>query len=129
MTNEAKRKVVETTRTLMQTQGYNATGLNQIIKVSGTPKGSLYHYFPGGKVRLDAFEEAGLKRPDGSPFSFGDTEITYVWAADYVGATTQALDEEGRAEASRKGWEIVELQEDLSKGVPASLIELLGGLA
>ena len=88
-----------------------------------------------GKVRatdddwLDAFEEAGLKRPDGSPFSFGDTEITYVWAADYVGATTQALDEEGRAEASRKGWEIVELQEDLSKGVPASLIELLGGLA
>ena len=52
MTNEAKRKVVETTRTLMQTQGYNATGLNQIIKVSGTPKGSLYHYFPGGKEQL-----------------------------------------------------------------------------
>jgi AcrR family transcriptional regulator len=52
MTNEAKKKVVETTRTLMQTQGYNATGLNQIIKVSGTPKGSLYHYFPGGKEQL-----------------------------------------------------------------------------
>jgi TetR/AcrR family transcriptional repressor of lmrAB and yxaGH operons len=52
MTNDTKMKVIETTQNLMQTQGYNATGLNQIIKVSGTPKGSLYHHFPGGKEQL-----------------------------------------------------------------------------
>jgi TetR/AcrR family transcriptional repressor of lmrAB and yxaGH operons len=50
--NEVKQKVLDTTRGLMQAQGYNATGLNQIIKESGTPKGSLYHYFPGGKEQL-----------------------------------------------------------------------------
>ena len=52
MKAEVRQKVLETTRGLMQAQGYNATGLNQIIKESGTPKGSLYHYFPGGKEQL-----------------------------------------------------------------------------
>ena len=52
MSSDAKQRAVEATQTLMQTQGYSATGLNQIIKVSGTPKGSLYHYFPGGKEQL-----------------------------------------------------------------------------
>lgn len=52
MKADVKQKVLETTRGLMQSQGYNATGLNQIIKESGTPKGSLYHYFPGGKEQL-----------------------------------------------------------------------------
>lgn len=52
--------MLTTARHLLQTQGYNATGLNQILKVSGTPKGSLYHHFPGGKEQLavEAIEAA-----------------------------------------------------------------------
>jgi TetR/AcrR family transcriptional repressor of lmrAB and yxaGH operons len=45
-------QIIQTTCTLMELQGYHATGLNQIIKESGTPKGSLYYYFPGGKEEL-----------------------------------------------------------------------------
>ena len=52
MKADVKQKVLDTTRGLMRSQGYTATGLNQIIKESGTPKGSLYHYFPGGKEQL-----------------------------------------------------------------------------
>ncbi|MCA0455474.1 MAG: TetR/AcrR family transcriptional regulator [Chloroflexi bacterium] len=45
-------QIIETTCDLLELQGYHATGLNQIIKESGTPKGSLYYYFPGGKEAL-----------------------------------------------------------------------------
>ena len=37
---------------LFRKQGYAATGLNEILSRSGAPKGSLYHYFPGGKAQL-----------------------------------------------------------------------------
>ena len=48
----ARDKILETASRLFQLQGYHATGLNQIIKESGSPKGSLYYYFPKGKEEL-----------------------------------------------------------------------------
>lgn len=53
MTN-ARDQIIATTCELLELQGYHATGLNQIIKESGSPKGSLYYYFPGGKEELTA---------------------------------------------------------------------------
>ena len=51
----AKRDdIIATTCDLLETQGYHATGLNQIIKESQAPKGSLYYYFPEGKEALAA---------------------------------------------------------------------------
>ncbi|WP_100406084.1 TetR/AcrR family transcriptional regulator [Bacillus solitudinis] len=52
--NDTQVKILETASRLFQIQGYHATGLNQIIKESGSPKGSLYYYFPGGKEELAA---------------------------------------------------------------------------
>ncbi|MEY8843778.1 TetR/AcrR family transcriptional regulator [Bacillus safensis] len=47
-----KDKIIQTAALLLRKQGYHATGLNQIIRESGTPKGSLYYYFPNGKEEL-----------------------------------------------------------------------------
>jgi TetR/AcrR family transcriptional regulator, lmrAB and yxaGH operons repressor len=44
--------IVETAAGLFNKQGFHGTGLNQIIKESQCPKGSLYYYFPEGKVEL-----------------------------------------------------------------------------
>ena len=47
-----KKNLIRTAMRLFRRQGYASTGLNQILSESGAPKGSLYHYFPGGKEEL-----------------------------------------------------------------------------
>ncbi|MDY8025582.1 TetR/AcrR family transcriptional regulator [Paenibacillus polymyxa] len=49
---ESYENIVQTASKLFFHQGYHATGLNQILAESGSPKGSLYYYFPRGKEEL-----------------------------------------------------------------------------
>jgi TetR/AcrR family transcriptional repressor of lmrAB and yxaGH operons len=53
-TTKHKESLVHTAMRLFRQQGYASTGLQQILAESGAPKGSLYHYFPGGKEELGA---------------------------------------------------------------------------
>lgn len=57
--SEKRDKIIEATSHLMERQGYYGTGLNQIIEESGSPKGSLYYYFPDGK---DQITDEALRR-------------------------------------------------------------------
>lgn len=50
----AREQILQTTCSLLDKQGYHGTGLNEIVKESGSPKGSLYHYFPEGKEQIVA---------------------------------------------------------------------------
>lgn len=52
--NFAKQQILEAAARLFEKQGYHATGLNEIIRESGAPKGSLYYYFPDGKEQIGA---------------------------------------------------------------------------
>jgi TetR/AcrR family transcriptional regulator, lmrAB and yxaGH operons repressor len=51
MTN-SRQDAIETAERLFRAQGYAATGLAQILEESGSPKGSFYFNFPGGKHEL-----------------------------------------------------------------------------
>ena len=50
----ARDQILQTTCILLERQGFHGTGLNEIVKESGAPKGSLYHYFPEGKDQIAA---------------------------------------------------------------------------
>lgn len=56
-----RQPIVNAAVRLFRRQGYAGTGLNDIVDESGAPKGSLYHYFPGGKASIAAaaVREAG----------------------------------------------------------------------
>jgi AcrR family transcriptional regulator len=49
-----RERIVETSAELFRRQGYNATGVKQIVTAAQAPFGSLYHFFPGGKEQLGA---------------------------------------------------------------------------
>ena len=50
--------IIRAAAALFRRNGYAATGINEIAEVSRAPKGSLYHYFPGGK---DQIAEAAVR--------------------------------------------------------------------
>lgn len=56
-----REKILQAASILMEKQGYHATGINEIIKKSGAPKGSVYYYFPDGKEQIasEAVIQAG----------------------------------------------------------------------
>jgi TetR/AcrR family transcriptional regulator, lmrAB and yxaGH operons repressor len=45
-------KIVHAAALLFRRNGYAATGMNDIVTLSGAPKGSVYHYFPEGKEQI-----------------------------------------------------------------------------
>ena len=53
-TNDTRERIVTASAELFRRQGYNATGVKQIVADASAPFGSLYHFFPGGKEQLGA---------------------------------------------------------------------------
>lgn len=47
-----KDRILGVTADSFRHQGYNGTGLKQILATANAPFGSLYHFFPGGKQEL-----------------------------------------------------------------------------
>jgi TetR/AcrR family transcriptional repressor of lmrAB and yxaGH operons len=65
--SDTRDRLIRSTSRLLRTQGYAATGLNQVMAEADAPKGSMYFHFPGGKVQLagaavDRFAERATRR-------------------------------------------------------------------
>lgn len=56
-----RERILHAAVRLISTQGVSGTGLREIVAASDAPRGSLQHYFPGGKDQLvaEAIELAG----------------------------------------------------------------------
>jgi TetR/AcrR family transcriptional repressor of lmrAB and yxaGH operons len=93
--NETKARMLAATAHLLLTQGFNGTGMKQIVTESGTPWGSLYFHFPGGKEQLaaEAIRVAGERTAEairGFLGSSGDIATAIEAYAESAGTTLLA---------------------------------------
>lgn len=63
MTSDTRTKMVAGAADLMSRRGVNATSMREVVRHTGTPRGSISHHFPGGKQQLleDAIVFAGAQ--------------------------------------------------------------------
>ncbi|GAA5186234.1 TetR/AcrR family transcriptional regulator [Rugosimonospora acidiphila] len=50
--SDTKQKMVQAAKQLIRERGYNATAFADVLKLSDSPRGSVYFHFPGGKTQL-----------------------------------------------------------------------------
>lgn len=65
---ESKIRIIRATLDLLSRSGLSGVGINQVVTESATPKGSLYHFFPGGKLELAAVALDEAERFEGQWF-------------------------------------------------------------
>ena len=106
---QTRARVLETTLDLMEKQGFHNTGLQQIIKESGTPKGSLYFHFPEGKDQI-----AALALAQGA----GVIQALIEQAFSVSASPRQALD------LMVKGLTARLVESDYHKGCPVATVAL-----
>lgn len=104
---ETRGRLLDATQDLIESGGYFAAGLNQIIATSGAPRGSVYFHFNGGKDEMVV--EAVNRAADA--ITAGITSIEADDPAEFVAKALALLGD--RLEAS-----------DWQKGCPVATVAL-----
>ncbi|ALG06079.1 TetR/AcrR family transcriptional regulator [Kibdelosporangium phytohabitans] len=131
--NDTRDRVLRTAATLFRTQGYHATGLNQVLAEGGAPKGSLYFHFPGGKEQLaveslqlsggELCEQLKLAASLDDVIDLLATALVESGFRDGCPITTVALDAAGESEQIREACDTAYLSWE---GVIADHLERQG---
>jgi AcrR family transcriptional regulator len=88
MTGPRERMVVSAAM-LIRERGAHATAIADVLEHSGAPRGSAYHYFPGGRAQLlrEAVDYAGeymAARLDAAPSSIEALDDLFTGYADQL---------------------------------------------
>jgi TetR/AcrR family transcriptional repressor of lmrAB and yxaGH operons len=80
---------------LFRRQGYNGTGLKQLVEQGRAPVGSFYHFFPGGKLELSlaAIDRTRERYEALLDRVFRQTEDTAAAAIEWFAMAARALEE------------------------------------
>jgi TetR/AcrR family transcriptional repressor of lmrAB and yxaGH operons len=89
MAGEVRDRMVEGAMALLAQRGLQATSFAEVLAATGTPRGSLYHHFPGGKDQLvaAAVDRAGAVLTDamepvaGAPAEAVVARFLAIWRA------------------------------------------------
>jgi AcrR family transcriptional regulator len=50
--SSSRERMLEAAIDLLRGFGLSGAGINDVVRESGAPKGSVYHFFPGGKLQI-----------------------------------------------------------------------------
>jgi TetR/AcrR family transcriptional repressor of lmrAB and yxaGH operons len=87
---------------LLEKQGYHGTGLNEIVKESHAPKGSLYYYFPEGKEQItaEAVLQSGHATSERIRLGLGESSSASKAVHDFVLKIAENVEASGFAAGS-----------------------------
>jgi AcrR family transcriptional regulator len=99
--SETKDRIISATAELFRRQGYNATGVKQIVEAAKAPFGSVYHFFPGGKEELGAevIRWSGAMYGLLGPAVFGGAPDVVTGVEDFFAGAAEHLRETDYADA------------------------------
>ncbi|MEV6070701.1 TetR/AcrR family transcriptional regulator [Nocardia sp. NPDC052001] len=106
---ETRDRLLDATQELMETWGYFGAGLNQVVALSGAPRGSLYFHFPGGK---DEMVGASVRR---AGRAIGDALTSLAESSESVTALADAMLGFLGDQLEQSGWR---------KGCPVATVAL-----
>jgi TetR/AcrR family transcriptional repressor of lmrAB and yxaGH operons len=50
--SDSKTRIIRAALDLLSQSGLSGVGINRVVEASAAPRGSIYHFFPGGKLEL-----------------------------------------------------------------------------
>ncbi|MGE0358067.1 MAG: TetR/AcrR family transcriptional regulator [Burkholderiales bacterium] len=129
-----RERMVEATITLMRRSGLSGAGINEIVRESGAPKGSVYHFFPDGKrqIAAEALERNGRRVLDFIEAALASRPTPEGGVKALFEAFARRL-EEGRFRSScAAGTVCLDLEEDLEglrEAIAGSFSEWIDAIA
>ncbi len=94
-----RNRMVRGAAELLRQRGYTGTGFREVIELTGAPRGSIYHHFPGGKAQLagEAVDYVGdlAREAIAAPLAAGDPiaalrGFVELWRTDFEGSGYRA---------------------------------------
>ncbi|PSK95395.1 TetR family transcriptional regulator [Murinocardiopsis flavida] len=95
--SQSRQRIVASAQVLLRRQGYQGTGLSQIIDASGAPRGSVYYLFPGGKeqIAVEAVAASAVEFDHLIGTAFDATDSLPEWIGAMARHFTESLDGTG----------------------------------